>query len=189
MIQIFGHKLYRQFVFLYHIAGVSKHKITVGLQMNQSVRLQKLTITFHKVCGSKTFSRFLHLRIRESQPYLTHLTRSKKTVDDFDIGTQKSHIRHAIFQRFRRTCPHTGSFYVYSDKVLIRIHTSQSHGIFPASASQFKHNRVIILKKVTIPVPFHLKRNIIDHRIGIFKHVRVVTHICKFLQFSFSHEN
>ena len=189
MIQIFGHKLYRQFVFLYHIAGVSKHKITVGLQMNQSVRLQKLTITFHKVCGSKTFSRFLHLRIRESQPYLTHLTRSKKTVDDFDIGTQKSHIRHAIFQRFRRTGPHTGPFYIYTDKIFIGIHTTQPYGIFTSSASQFQNYRIIVLKKVTVPIPLHIERNVIGHRIRVFKHVRILPHISKFLQFSFSHEN
>ena len=179
MVQVIGHKLYRQIIGFYHVFGVSVHEITVGLEMYQSVGHKKLTVTVHEIGRSKSLGSLLHLRIRESQPDFTHFSRSKEAVDNFDIGTQKSSVFQSFIQGFGSSCPHTCTFYIYSDKVFVGITSCQSHGIFTATAPQFQYNRIIVLKEILVPFSFHLERNIIYHRIWIFEHMRILRHICK----------
>lgn len=58
--------------------------------MDNSVGHQKLTITFHKIGRSQAFGRF-HL-VDQRKSVRSHSLPSRKTVDDLDVGTQKSNV-------------------------------------------------------------------------------------------------
>ena len=149
--------------------------------MDYAVILQKLAVALHEISGSKPFGRLLHLRVRESEPDFAHLICSKKAVDDFDIRTQKGHILHFRLQRLGSSRPHTGSLYIHSDEVLVGKHASQSDSIFSPTTAQFQDNRMVVLEKLPVPVPFHVKRYIIYRRIRIFENMRITRHISKLL--------
>ena len=70
-------------------------KVAVRFQVDNTIRLQKFAIPFHKIGRSQSLGCFLHLRVREGKPYFTHFAFSKKTLDDFNIGTQESDILHS----------------------------------------------------------------------------------------------
>ena len=57
--------------------------------------------------NSQGLGRLLHLRVREGQPDFTHFAFGKESVDDFDVGTEESHILHAFVQGISSPCPHT----------------------------------------------------------------------------------
>ena len=66
----------------------------------------------------------------------------------------------------------------YTDKVFIGIHTSQPYGIFTSSTSQFQNYRIIVLKKVTVPIPLHIERNVIGHRISFVNGFKLALGLC-----------
>ena len=179
MIEVISTEFHRELVFFHHVLSIGEHKVTVRLEVNQAVRSQELTISVHEVSGSKSLGSLLHLRIGEGQPNFTHFAFGKEAVNDFDVCTEKSHILQSFIQGISSTGPHAGTLDIDSDEVLVGVHASQAHGVFAASTSQFKHNRMIVLKEVTIPIALHIERYIVDYRIRVFEHVRIIPHICK----------
>ena len=149
--------------------------------MDDSIRLQKLTITLHKISGGQPLGSLFHLRIREGQPNLTDFTCCKKAFDDLNICAKKSNILHSCLQGFRRTGPHPGAFDINSYKVLVGKHFAQPDGIFTPSATKFEHYRMIVSEKFLMPFSLHVKRHIIHRRIRIFEYMRVTRHIGKLL--------
>ena len=149
--------------------------------MNNAVRLKEAAIAFHEVCGGQSLGRFLHLRIRKSQPNFTHLFRSKEAVYNLDICTQKGYILHSRSQGIGGSGPHTRPFNIDTDEIFIGKHLCQSYGILSPTTAQFKHNRTVIAEKLFMPLAFHVKSHIVRHRVRILKHMRITCHIGKFL--------
>ena len=149
--------------------------------MDDSIRLQKLTVTLHKISGGQSLGSLFHLRIREGQPNLTDFTCCKKAFDDLNICAKKSNILHSCLQGFRRTGPHPRAFDINSYKVLVGKHFAQPDGIFTPSAAKFEHYRMIVSEKFLMPFSLHVKRHIIHRRIRIFEYMRVTRHIGKLL--------
>src|SRR3712207_324367 len=121
MIKVFRTQQDGQTVQLNHQPCISKEEIRVGFQMNRAPVNEEFAITIHKESRSQSLMRVLHLRIREGKPYLLHLIRREEAVDNFDTCTQESHILLPFFQRFLGTRPHTGTLYVYANKVYLRV--------------------------------------------------------------------
>ena len=77
--------------------------------------------------------------------------------------------------------PHTGPLYIHSDEVLVGKHASQSDSIFSPTTAQFQNNGMVVLEKLSVPVPFHVKRHIIYRGVRILENMRITRHIGKLL--------
>ena len=77
MIQIVVAEQYGIAICFYHLAGVGEHEVAVCFQMYDAVSRQYLAVHLHEASGGKAFVRFLHLRVREGEPDLGHLSGSK----------------------------------------------------------------------------------------------------------------
>ena len=111
----------RQTVTVYQTFCVSCQEIAVCLHMNPSVVDKKLPVSFQKVGRSESFCGLFHLRVAECEPYLRHFVLCKKFMYAFYVGAQKSNVLQSIFQSLLRAVPHSGTFYIHTDKVLLRI--------------------------------------------------------------------
>jgi len=119
MIQIVVAEQYGIAICFYHLAGVGVHEVAVCFQMYDAVSRQYLAVHLHEASGGKAFVRFLHLRVREGEPDLGHLSGSKEMGDQFDTGPEEGNVRHTCLKRFFRPCPHTGSLDIDSYKIFV----------------------------------------------------------------------
>ena len=103
--------------------------------MNQSTVNKEAAVALHKVCGSKTFARVFHLRVRESKPDLVHLVGGKEPVNDLDARSKKSHIGQTLFQSLFGARPHTGAFYIHTNKVHFWEKFGKANGILTLSTT------------------------------------------------------
>ena len=138
VVEIVRAKLYREMVFLHHKVGVGEEEVGVGLEMNQSVVAQEVTIASQEVGGSEPFGDFLHLWVGESEPDFRHLIRCKKLVDKLNVGAQKAHVLQPCLFGFGGAAPHPCPLDVHTDEVLVGEEASEPHTVFSTSTAQFE---------------------------------------------------
>ena len=143
-------------------------------------RLRKWRMSKSEI-GRQAFAWILHLRVGECEPYFLHLVGGKKAVDDFDAGTQKSHIGQVFVQCLLCTRVYSRSFYVYPDEVDVRIEACQPHGVFVFSTTQFQDDGVVVVKILFAPMPFHIEWHFAYHTVWILEYILKCFHLCKFL--------
>ena len=146
-----------------------------------------MTVTLHKVCGGKSLTWVLHLRVREGEPYLLYFAFREETVYYFYVGSQECYILQAQAECLCCTSPHACSLDVNTDKVLVGVTLRQAYGIFSSAAAKFKNDRVVIMEVLFAPMPFHLKRYVVNYAVWILEHVLISFHVGEFRQFAFSH--
>ena len=187
MIEVVGEHLYGQVVVLHHVARVGEHEVAVRLEVNQSVIYKETAVPLHEVGAGQPLGGLLHLGVGEGEPDFTHLAWGEEAVDNLDVGAQEGHVGHACFSRLLGPAPHARPLDIHPDEVFSGKETSQPHSVFPASAAQLQHDGVVVLEEAFVPCSPHLKRYIVHHREGVFKHMWECRHIRKFCQFSFTH--
>ena len=60
-------------VVLYHVGGVGKEEVGVGLQMDDAAVDEELAVALHEVGRREALAGVLHLRVAEGEPDLLHL--------------------------------------------------------------------------------------------------------------------
>ena len=187
-IQVVGIGFDRQFVFLYQRMSVGVQERAVGLQVYQTAITQDVAIVVQKPGGGKSLVHLLHLRVRESDPYLGNLVGSKHTVDQLDARAQKRHVGQGQVGCHPRAGPHAGTLDVHPDVVLIGESLSQSHCILTLATSQFQHDGIIVVEVLLMPLAAHGASPLLHHDSkGVLEHALHALHVGKLLEFILTH--
>ena len=123
--------------------------------MHYSVRSKNVAVTLEEQRRGETLGVFFHLRIRECEPYFTHLTGSEEVVDNLDVRAQKAYIRKTLAQSLSGTCPHARTLNIHSYEVHIRIATRKTHSVFATAATKLNNYGIIVLEKLFAPISAH----------------------------------
>ena len=128
----------------------------VGLQMNDTARLEETAVALQEHRTRETAVFALHLRVRKSQPYLRNLARREKCFDKFNAGAQESDIRQSGFGRIFGSLPESCALDIHTDIVHVRIPLRERSRVLPLSAAKFQHNGTIpSVKHFFVPMSFH----------------------------------
>ena len=124
----------------------------VRLQMNDTARLEEVSVTVHEKRSGKTLLLTSDLRIRECNPYFRNLARSKNRLDELDTRTDECHILEGMLFRILGTLPQTRSFDIHTNVVELRVTLGKVNGIVTFSTTELDHNRIVIAKEVAAPI-------------------------------------
>ena len=163
-----------------HRERVGVHERAVRLEVDNTIAREDFPVHPHEAGARQPFVHLLHLRVGERDPDLGHLARREEVGDQLDAGAQESHVGHPAFQRFFRACPHTRSFDVHANEVLLGEELAQPHGVFSFPATQFQHDRVVVVEETLVPMPFHVEALFLQGRERILEYMREARHIVEF---------
>ena len=77
--------------------------------------------------------------VRMDNPYLTHLSESKKLIQITDIRTQKPHIIQVLLISSSDPYPHPIRFLIDPEKIKMRIVRSQSRTVLSPTTGELEH--------------------------------------------------
>ena len=149
--------------------------------MNGTVVNQEMAVAVQEEGRRESLAWALHLRVAESEPDFLYLVFAEETVDDFDVSAQESHVGQFFFQSLCGSGPHAGTLDVNTDEVHVGIELGQLYGVFAFAASEFKHDGVVVLEVLLMPVAFHVKGNVFHYRIRVLEHVAIGGQVGEFL--------
>ena len=149
--------------------------------MNNSTIAQEFTISLQEERRCKPLMWIFHLRVRKSQPDFLNFINIKKTVYNFNVGSQECHICQILLKSLLSASVHTSTLDIDSYEIDISKHSSKTNRVFSFSTSQFKYNWIVVMEIFFPPQSFHIKRFVANHRIRILKDIRKCLHLRKFL--------
>ena len=167
--------------------GICEEEVGVGLEMNESAIAKELPVSFKEEGAGEALRDLFHLRVGEGEPYLANLVGTKETLDELDVCAEESYVLHARLQGFLCSCPHSSSFDVNANEVLVWHLLPKSDCIFASTTTQFEHNRVLIVEEVFVPMSSKGEVFLHDCRHRAFHHKRVLCHFGKLGKLSFAH--
>ena len=109
-------------------------------------------------------------------------------MDKLDACAQKAHVWKAFAKRRLGTMPHTGSFDVNADEVLVGISAGKTHRVFTTATAKLQDDRVRVFEEITVPMALKGKTIALQLPVRALHHQWILLHILKFRKFAFSHQ-
>ena len=164
---------------LYNGFGVCVKEVAVCLYVYLAFVFEELAVFVEEVGACKTLVHFLHLWVREREPYTIDFIFTEEIFYCFDVGAQECNITQAFLQRLSCACPHSCSLDIDSDEVYLWVQSCESYGVFPLTAAEFEEYRVVVAEILFTPMSLHIERNIVDNTIWILEHILIAFHVSK----------
>ena len=131
--------------------GVGEEEVGISLQMYDAIIDQELAIAVEEEGGGEAFGDLLHLRVGEGEPNLCHFAWGEEIVDELDVRAEEPDVGQSITECFSGSAPHSSSLDIHTDEIHVGEHTAESDAVFSASATQFKNDGAIVMKKIAVP--------------------------------------
>ena len=155
--------------------------------MNASSGLEYPGVGVQETGGGEPAAGMLHLRVREGDPYFTHLPGGEESLQVLYAGTQEGGVIYPFGLHLSRARVDACPFDVYADEVLIRETAGQPYGVFPFTASQFEYYRAVVMEELSAPASLHRESLFAEQSERILEHAVDALHFPEFLEFILSH--
>ena len=159
-VKVCGRSKYAESVRFGDSLGIFMQEAAVSLQVDDASSLEELAVALQEHRARQPAVLALELGVRESQPYLGYFSGSEERFDEFDPGPQEGYVREVVEGGELGPFPEPGSLDVHSDVIAAWKPRRQVDGIFPFSATEFKHYRLLLGEH--LPIPSALDRVVVQ---------------------------
>ena len=115
---------------------------------------------------------FTWMWVGESDPNLRDFILGEEMLDLVDTGAKERHVFQAFLVALLQAAPDAGALDVDTYIINVAMRPSQTNGVFSLATTQLKHNRVVVVEEVLVPLA--LQREAFGHNalIAVFEQVR-----------------
>ena len=178
---------YLKSIEVHQCSSILVEEIAVCFEVNHPSRFHHFAVMSQEFGRGKPFALLFHLGIRKGNPDFADLFRTEEGRQQLHIGSDESGISQPPFVCGGCTGPDSCPLDIDAYKIFVRKILGKSDRVLSFSTAQFQNNRIIVPKKLVVPVSLEGVRASYQLGIGNLHHIWQSVYICKFRELVFTH--